>query len=92
MENCCETKKFPLTKVLLWAWAVAATAFIAWQYLNAAVYQAGVANGQQSALAQLVQAASAQESCAKGVTIGQTTLINVACLQKPADAPAKAGK
>ena len=92
MENSCETKKFPLTKVLLWAWAVAATAFIAWQYLNVAVYQAGVANGQQAALAAVAQNASTQESCSKGVTIGQVTLVNVACLQKPAEAPAKAGK
>lgn len=90
-DNCCQSASGRCWgKIVLWAWAVVATLFIGWQYLQSGAYSLGFGNGRLGAFNELASAALNQENCKSGfpVTLGekQVTLVNVACLQAAADA------
>ena len=91
MKNPLKVTDWPVSKIILVIWIVFSIIFVAnsaRNYLQQEVYQLGVQNGMQSAVAQTISLGLQCQPVALNMGEQQVTLLNPACQQQAAPAAA----
>ena len=92
MKNPLKITDWPVSKIILVIWIIFSIIFVAnsaRNYLQQEVYQLGVQNGMQSAVAQTISLGLQCQPVALNMGEQQVTLVNPECQQQAA-APAAA--